>query len=133
MDWKLLGPLLVTSAVTIIGWFTAHELAAWRDRINKRRQHRIEYLVEAFRHLAKAMHHPRLYEVAEEVRSAVTDIQLFGNNDQISRVQRFVKEMSAKQEASLDELLDELRNDLRKELKLPRVDGLIWWLRIERK
>lgn len=133
IDGKLLATLLVTSAVTIIGWFAAHELATWRDRINKQREHRIEYLVEAFRRLAKAMHHPRLYEVAEEVQSAVADIQLFGSKDQIVRVESFVKELSANQEASLDELLTELRNDLREELRLPRVGGLIWWLRIERK
>lgn len=99
--------------------------------MNRRREQRIEYLVEAFRRLAKAVHHPRLYEVAEDVQSAVADIYLFGSEDQIVRVESFVKDLSANQEASLDELLDALRNDLRKELRLSSVDRRIWWLRIE--
>ena len=87
----------------------------------------------AFRRLAKAVHHPHLYEVAEEVQSAVADIYLFGSRDQIVRVESFVKDLSANREASLDELLDALRNDLRKELRLSSVGGPIWWLRIEPK
>jgi hypothetical protein len=133
MDWRLLAPLLVTSVVTIVGWLAAHQLAAWRDRASKRREQRIEYLVEAFRRLAKAVHHPRLYEVAEEVQSAVADIYLFRSREQIVRVESFVKDLSANREAPLDELLDALRNDLRTELRLPRVGGPIWWLRIEPK
>jgi hypothetical protein len=130
MDWRLLAPLLVTSVVTIVGWLAAHQLAAWRDRASKRREQRIEYLVEAFRRLAKAVHHTRLYEVAEEVQSAVADIYLFRSREQIVRVESFVKDLSANREAPLDELLDALRNDLRAELRLPRVGGPIWWLRI---
>ena len=89
--------------------------------------------MEAFRRLAKAVHHPRLYEVAEEVQSVVADVYLFGSRDQIVRVESFVKDLSANREASLDELLDALRNDLRKELRLSSVGGPIWWFRIEPK
>ena len=65
--------------------------------------------------------------------SAVADIYLFGSRDQIVRVERFVENLSANREAPLDDLLDALRNDLRTELRLPRVGGPIWWLRIEPK
>ncbi|MHB9075212.1 MAG: hypothetical protein ACYC6G_17010 [Desulfobaccales bacterium] len=45
----------------------------------------------------------------------------------------FYEEFAKKQEASLDELLSQLRKDLRKELRLPEVEGKIWWLRLEKK
>src|SRR5205823_4339548 len=109
MDWKLLAPLLVTAIITIVGWFVAHRLNARRDQANKRREQRVQYLIEAYRRLAKAVHHSRLYEVADEVQSAIADIQLFGNEEQIQQVVAFVKEMAEKKEASLDNLLNTLR------------------------
>ncbi|MGH9799389.1 MAG: hypothetical protein ACRD82_03415 [Blastocatellia bacterium] len=62
MDWKTTLPILVTAGVTILGWLVAHQFNAWRDRENKRRDQRIQYLVEAFRRLGIANHHPRLIE-----------------------------------------------------------------------
>lgn len=67
LNLKLLVPLLITAGVTILGWFAIHQLTAWRDQANKRREQRIAFLIEAFRRFAKAVHHPRLHEVAEEV------------------------------------------------------------------
>jgi hypothetical protein len=133
MDWKTSLPLLITAIATILGWFVTHQFNAWRDRENKRREQRIQYLVEAFRKLGKASHHPRLHEIADDVQSAVTDIQLFGTEDQIKKVVTFAKDMAEKNSASLDDVLFALRNDLRKELKLPLVTDQIWWLRIEPK
>jgi len=133
MEMKLLVPLLITSVVTIVGWFTAHELAAWRDRVSKRRDQRIEYLIQAFRHLAKAVRHEPLHEVADEIRSAVADIQLFGSKDQILNVQNFVRHLVEDGEGPLDDLLDSLRSDLRKELKLSDIEGLIMWVQIKPK
>ncbi|OLD25844.1 MAG: hypothetical protein AUJ04_06950 [Acidobacteria bacterium 13_1_40CM_3_55_6] len=132
MDGRFFLPLAVTASLTIIGWFIAHQLAAWRDRANKRREQRLLYLIDAYRRLSKAVHHPRPYEVADEIQSAVADIQLFGSKNQILRIQQFVKELSANHEACLDRMMNSLRDDLRKELKLLPVQDQILWLRIER-
>lgn len=128
MNWSLTIPLFVA----VLGWFIAHRLAAARDRANKRREIQVSYLIEAFRRLGKGVH-GRVFDYAADFESAVLDVQLFGNITQIESVQKFVQEFAKKKEASLDELLSQLRNDLRKELRLPEVEGKIWWLRLEKK
>lgn len=131
MDWKTILPILITAGVTILGWLVAHQFNAWRDRENKRRDQRIQYLVEAFRRLGRANHHPRLYEIADELQSAITDIQLFGTEAQIRNVIAVAKALAENGSASMDDLLFSLREDLRKELRLPPITERIWCLRVE--
>lgn len=91
MDWKIITPLLVTAAVTLIGWFATHQFNAWRDRENKRREQRIQYLIEVFRRLGKGAHHPNIFEIADDLQAAIIDIQLFGTEDQIGKAIAFAK------------------------------------------
>jgi len=133
MNWQLLIPLLITAILTILGWYAAHRLAAWRDRANKRREQRITFLVDAFRRLAAAAHHPNIFEIANEIESAVTDIQLFGSVEQVKKVQFFVQAFAELKKADIDELLASLRDDLRKELDLPALHGKIYFLKILKK
>ena len=133
MNTQLLIPLLITTLIAIGGWFIGHRLAAARDRANKQRELRVQYLIEAYRRLVKAGNHPELYKIADEIESAVSDIQLFGTQEQITKIQKFTKEMSTQQHARLDDLLADLRTDLRQELNLPKVEGKFWWLRIRQK
>jgi hypothetical protein len=78
MNWQLLGPLLVTTAVAIGGWFVAHALTSRRDRSNKQREHRISYLIEAYRSLELCAHRIDNLDCVK-LESAVADIQLFGS------------------------------------------------------
>ena len=107
-------------------------MAAAHDRANNRREIQVSYLVDAFRCLGNGVHE-RVFDYAADFESAVLDVQLFGSIAQIESVQKFVQEFAKKKEASLDELLSQLRNDLRKELRLPEVEGSLWWLRLEKK
>lgn len=117
--------------VAIIGGLVAHWLTVWRDKKNKRKEQRIQYLIEAYRRLSKASHHPKLYEIADEIQSAIHDIQLFGNESQIKLAKRFAFELADNKVANLDELFNELRDDLRDELKLPKVPERFFWLRVQ--
>ena len=83
-----------------------------------------------FRTLVKANHHPRLYEVADEVEQAVGDIQLFGTPEQVALVQRFAMELATHKSAEINCLLAQLRDNLRKELGEERVAGSVVRLRI---
>lgn len=132
MNLDLLLPLLITALITIVGWFVAHQLNSWRDSINKRREKRIEYLINAYRNLAKAVHHPRVYEISDLVESALSDIQLFGTEEQIQKALIFMKEFTSSEGADLEDLLNSLRVDLRRELKLSKINGKLWWLKIKR-
>jgi hypothetical protein len=44
MSTELILPLAVTTTVGVVGWYAAHRPAAARDRANKRRELRVQYL-----------------------------------------------------------------------------------------
>jgi hypothetical protein len=132
MDRSLVLSVISSSLVAgIAGAFLGHWLAYRREKTQRLKEQRIRYLIEVYRAFSKANHHPRLYEVADELEQAVADIQLFGSPDLIRLAQAFAEELGARQEASQDELLAMIRNDLRKELGERSVSGKMIWLRIE--
>ena len=84
MNWSLLAPLLVTTVVAIFGWLVAHRLSAARDRANKRRDLRVQYLIDAYRKLENAGNrNTNTSDYAAALELAVADIQLFGSPDQV--------------------------------------------------
>jgi hypothetical protein len=133
METKMETQILIPAVVALISLIASHQFAAWRDRENKRREHRVNYLIQAFRSLSKANHHPKLYEIADEVEQALSDIQFLGNNDQIVAAQQFAGQLGTDQTADLDPVLFSLRSELRKELGREEYSGKMIWLRIGRK
>lgn len=134
MNWQLLLSVLSSSFVAgLVGIFVGNWLTSRRERKHRLQEQRIQYLVNAYRAFAKSNHHPRLYEVADELEQAIADIQLFGSPELIALAQKFSHEMAAKEEASLDDILATIRRDLREELGETSVSGKIVWLRIGRR
>jgi len=129
MNWQLLGPLLVTTAIAIGGWFIGHVLTRRRDRANKQREQRISYLIEAYRRLESCAHRGDSLDFSK-MESAVADIQLFGSPRQVELVQALVTEFAAGGVASMDALLQDLRRDLRAELELASVPDKVLHIRI---
>jgi hypothetical protein len=124
--------LLIPTVVAIVSWFAGSWLSVRRDRANKRRDLRVQYLIEAYRRLATATNRKEKETDAEyfaELDSAIVDVQLFGSADQIAFAQQFARELAEHRVAQLDKLLSSLRHDLRKELKLKRIEGPIVVLR----
>ena len=121
MNWQLLIPLLVTTIVAVLGWLAGHALHLSRDRKNKRREIRVQYLIEAYRRLEAGTCRGAIHgtKIGDEFESAIADIQLFGTDNQV----RMAKELAAaiaehKSEASAGSLLLSLRDVLRSELDL---------------
>jgi hypothetical protein len=111
--------LLIPTAVAIVSWFVGSWLSVRRDRANKRRDLRVQYLIEAYRRLATSTNRQETDTAYfASLDSALVDAQLFGSEGQIAAVQEFAKQLAEQREAQLDKLLSSLRNDLRKELKL---------------
>jgi hypothetical protein len=125
---QILVPALVALAVVAL----AHYFTLKRETANKRREQRIGYLVAAYRGLSKANNHPRLWQVADDLEQAISDIQLFGTPEQIRLAQHFGEQLGKTQAAELDPLLTELRNSLRKELGQEAVPGRVLWLKVTR-
>jgi len=126
---QIVIPALVALVVVALSLF----FTARRETTGRRREQRIGYLVAAYRGLSKANNHPRLYEVADDLEQAISDIQLFGTPEQIRLAQNFGEQLAKTQAAELDPLLTELRNSLRNELGQKAVPGRVLWLKVERK
>ena len=129
MNLELLWPLVITSIIAILGWFTAHLLSSNRERAAKRREMRVHYLLDAWRRLENASNRYKNSRSAD-LESAIADIQLLGSDRQISLAHKFVENFVENKHALLDELLNDLRFDLRKELRLPTASKKIKHLRI---
>ena len=115
--------LLVPTVVAIVSWFVGSWLSVRRDRANKRRDLRVQYLIEAYRRLVTASNRDPSPSQFVDLESAVDDIQLFGTPKQVAAAQEFARKMAQHHEASLGGLLADVRADLRKELKLDPIEG----------
>jgi hypothetical protein len=130
MNLQILIPLLITTFVAIVGWYVAHRFSVSRDVANKRRELRVQYLIEAYRRLEFAGNRPLTKEVAVEFEKAVADIQLFGTPRQVELARALALGFAEEGTHPLDPLLNELRQNLREELKLEPVEKRITYLRI---
>lgn len=111
----------------MIGWFAAHQLTAARDRTNKRRDLRVQYLLDAYRKLEAASNRECKVEAdAKQLEAAVADVYLFGTASQVSKAKEFAETFARTGGASTESLLADLRQDLRRELRLEALpDGVI--------
>ncbi|WP_051197620.1 hypothetical protein [Flavobacterium soli] len=121
MNFQLLIPLLITAIVTMAGWYIVHLFATKRDRKNKQKELRINYLIEAWRKLEYASNRKDVNAV-EYVEKPIADIQLFGTKKQIELAIKIANELAETRGTNLIELLTELRQDLRRELNLEKID-----------
>src|SRR5882724_10878053 len=109
MNWDLLTPLLVTTAVAIAGWFAAHRLASVRDQVGERRKIRVQHLLEAYRRLEP---YGRVTpENSRDLEQAIADVQLLGSPEQVVLAQHFAMVFAQNGTAPLDPLLISLRTE----------------------
>lgn len=98
--------------------FSGHVLNKRRDFLNKKREIRISYLIEAYRRIERgAQPVSNLYN-EKDFEGAVADIQLFGNTNEVQSVFDFAERLREGDGAGLQKLLESLRGELRKELGL---------------
>ena len=88
-----------------------------RDFINKKKEIRISYLIDAFRRIEDASQR-RDNDKLLQLESAIADIQLFGTKQQVELSRKFATDFANNRNADAMPLLYNLRDDLRKELNL---------------
>lgn len=111
--------VLLAPLIAVIGWFVAHQFNVRRDRLNKRRDMIVQYLLEAYRRLESAANRETpSEEQAIEFESAVADIQLLGTPEQISKTVSYLHAHASAGGADINDVLCLLRGDLRRELGL---------------
>ncbi|WP_147330452.1 MULTISPECIES: hypothetical protein [unclassified Duganella] len=126
--------LLVTVIVAVVGWIVVHRFNAKRDQTNKRRDLRVQFLLDAYRRLESTA--GRATSTEEQMlafESAIADVQLLGDPEQVKAVVEFCGHYKANNSGGIGKVLDLLRRDLRDELELKgEVDGRVFF-RFERK
>lgn len=120
--------LIISAAAvicTICGWFVIHIMTQRRDFINKKKEIRISYLIDAFRRIEDASQR-KDNEKLLQLESAIADIQLFGTKNQVELSRKFAAEFANNHSADAMPLLHNLRDDLRKELNLEALTNTQW-------
>ncbi len=155
LNIKLLLPLLITSGISIFGWWFVDTLNKRRDIENKKLEFKTEFLVNAYRTIAmnagRGIQETVNFELSEEAKGrmskfelAIADIQLFGTLPQIELLKEFMKNPTEVIQVSpnksyimikdVNELLTDLRIELREVLNLeeiPHPEEGVYWFRIE--
>ena len=135
MKWDILLPLLITTSFGLAGWFVGHLLSSRRDQANKRRELRVQHLLEAYQNLMNAACYSKLEEkeaILRLITKACANIQLFGNSEQIKLACKCLRDYAGGN-APVADLLENLRSDLREELKLPPPGEQLRWVSAARK
>ena len=115
MNWEV----TITAAVAVLGWVVVSLLTSWRDRASKRREIRVQHLIEAYRQLAKASSESSFTESTRRaLQSATTDIQLLGSARAVDLADKWVEAYIAGRTGVMSALATALRDELRKELRL---------------
>ena len=113
----------ITALAGLVGVYVGHFFTSRRDNLKRKKEMRIEYLIEAYRKLEKgAAPESRGYSPGE-FESAIADIQLLGSRDQVSLAFEFCEAASEGDGSLLQKLLENIRAELRSELKIDE-DGL---------
>lgn len=107
----------------IIGYFISNRLAI----MDKQRETKLCYLVEAYMILDNASNQDELHK---DIEKAFSILQLFGSKHQIALASKFIVDLSDKKTASIDELLRVLKDDLRRELRLESTEGKLLRVRV---
>lgn len=130
MNLDSLLPLLITTVVAIVGWYFAHRMSAARDRANKKRDLRVQYLIDAYRRLEAACVRDDVMPYKEDIEKSIADVQLFGTDRQINLVKQIIKGVEEASYSDPRPLLANLRDDLRNELNLEREESMILHFRV---
>lgn len=125
INWTIMIP----SSLVILGWFIANGLTARRELLNKKREIRVGYMIEAYRRISSAAN--RWEESTSEARkrdveSAVQDIQLLGNAEQMAELKKVLDGGN-----DFTSTLEALRRELREELDLSPASGPLKIYRLE--
>ncbi|QYY36387.1 hypothetical protein [Ruficoccus sp. ZRK36] len=123
--------IIISAVLGILSLVGSHQFAAWRDRENKRREQRINYLISVYRKITRGANSSGFVPgLADDVQQALADIQVFGSVDQIKLAREFALDLANKKVARANPIISSLRDSLRKELGLTSLDDEWFFLTI---
>lgn len=122
MNYELALSLSVPVIIAVVGWYIVSDLATRRDRDNKRREIRVQHLIEAYRLFADVSNRPYSDATGPALEKAMTEIQLLGSRAVVVIADEWVEAYSKGQKGVTSRLAAALRNELRQELGLERLE-----------
>ena len=125
--------IVVTIILAIIGWIIAHYFTSLREIEQKRRELTTKILIDSFYVLADEIAQRELTEERKsKLEFTITQIQLFGTEEQVKLIWKLVFELRNGNSFDLDPLINSLRNSLREDLKLSKLESNVSWLRYKK-
>ena len=83
--------VVLSAVIVVAGWSVVHRNDIERDQLNKRRDLRVQYLIDAYRRLESASDRTLSEDSVAKMESAMADIQLFGSPTQVSMTKKLVQ------------------------------------------
>ncbi len=131
--------VIISTVIAVVGWIVGHYFNSRRDATANRKRIVTDYQINSYRKLnafacALVTSAEGTQSLADDINSAVGDIQLFGTHKQIQLVKSISEQISKTKTVpcqQLTELLLNLRDSLRIELDLVSIEAPIAHLHIE--
>ncbi|MCG3678015.1 hypothetical protein L5F07_01970 [Aliarcobacter butzleri] len=130
MDFEYLK-IVLSVIIAVIGWIVAHYFTSKRDVSNKKREIRLNYLIEVYLILTNDLTERGNIDSkkAEIIEKIISQVQLLGSKKQVELVKTLADSIGKGEIIEYDTLINSLRDDLRKELELEKIEGNVHWAR----
>lgn len=124
--------ILFAGFIAVVGWFITDALKRRSDLKSKQRELKIKSLENCYMILATTSNRPPSDEIAVKIENMISELQLYGNYEQIELIKKMVNDFKENSEVSYDDMLISLRNSIRTELELEDLGNKpVWWLRLK--
>ncbi len=121
----------IAGLIAITGWIVSYQFGVLRDRKNKQRDLITDHLLDAYRKLESASNREKLTDSQiANVESAIADIQIFGSEELIVTIDKFMEEFVVNKNIDLSGILSLLREDIRHALHLPWTNNTLRHFRL---
>ena len=121
--------IVVSIALAVGGWVSAHYFTSQRDQGNKRRDIRLERLLKCYDSLAKEIAHRKLGDQQKlDFENALIELQLIGTENLIELASTFNVDDN---HGSIVPILEMLRAEVRRELGLSKTKLPFMWFRFQ--
>ena len=88
--------ILVTIFLAVVGWYIGHYFTTKRDVKNKQRELVTEHLIHAYRIITTEVSHRKESEERNiKLENLLSDIQLFGSDEQIALANKLADDVAA--------------------------------------
>jgi hypothetical protein len=130
--FNIIFPLLVTTWIAIAGWLAVDYLNSARDRSNKLVELRMEYIMSIYRRIERSVGKEVTREIADDIETALADLQLLGDEEQVVMAQNYVAQWGNRKldGISVNVILEGVRNSIRTDLGLEPITVPIEHLRL---